>query len=644
MAPCNSKESNASLLERLSCNIFITNFPTTFSATDLWSTCSKYGTVLDVYIPNKVSKQGKRFAFACFNKVSNVGLLIKNLRSVWLGNFHMFANMARFNRDTVSQKPFSNAPSKSSIPSYAKVVKKTKIPNINVDPVMVLEEAETNLEGNLILVGSVKDFKTLSNLHNVINSEESFKVNMRGKVYVVRAKEVTCWVPEFREDTSNQSDFSDDNYVANNNWVKSKDNTQINDDDVEVVLDSFQNQDFIESSVERNLNAPSKWVETKNHSVEKPQKAQKTNDSTPKFPSGLTPQHTEQSGNKLVVDLHEGTPHVTKNQNSHSKVEETKMVSFNVFVVKSFWGNMLFDFATSSARGTWLANNTNLLFILVSSPQELSLKRVLWTYMAGIINCWHGEVIIMGDFNEVPYPSEHYVSSFHSLNAAEFNRFIANSHLIDIPLGGYSFTWFDKYATPESDRAPFEGIFPKCLAYEQSCELEEAVDVINAVKEFFNSSSFLKGCNSSFISLIPKVLGANKLNEFRPISLTGCQFKIIGKILANRLSLVIGDIVSQEQSAFIKGRQIMDGQLILNELISCCKAKKEQCLLLKVDFQKAFDSVRWDHLDEILGKFGFGNKWRGWIRECLNSSKASVWCSNFKVSMDAWLIDQLNAL
>ncbi|GKD67210.1 RNA-directed DNA polymerase, eukaryota, partial [Tanacetum coccineum] len=68
----------------------------------------------------------------------------------------------------------------------------------------------------------------------------------------------------------------------------------------------------------------------------------------------------------------------------------------------------------------------------------------------------------------------------------------------------------------------------------------------------------------------------------------------------------------------------MDGPLVLNELISWCNAKKEQCLLLKVDFQKAFDSVRWDHLDEILSKFGLENKWRGWIRGCLNSSKASV--------------------
>nr|GEV38149.1 RNA-directed DNA polymerase, eukaryota, reverse transcriptase zinc-binding domain protein [Tanacetum cinerariifolium] len=54
------------------------------------------------------------------------------------------------------------------------------------------------------------------------------------------------------------------------------------------------------------------------------------------------------------------------------------------------------------------------------------------------------------------------------------------------------------------------------------------------------------------------------------------------------------------------------------------KRRKEQALLFKVDFQKAFDSVRWDHLGDILGKFGFGRKWRGWIRGCLHSSKASV--------------------
>nr|GFC80304.1 RNA-directed DNA polymerase, eukaryota, reverse transcriptase zinc-binding domain protein [Tanacetum cinerariifolium] len=82
-------------------------------------------------------------------------------------------------------------------------------------------------------------------------------------------------------------------------------------------------------------------------------------------------------------------------------------------------------------------------------------------------------------------------------------------------------------------------------------------DVILAVKEFFSSGVIPNGCNSSFIALIPKVMDAKLINDFRPISLVECQYKIIGKILENRISHVMDSIISQEQTAFIKGRQIM---------------------------------------------------------------------------------------
>nr|GEZ48051.1 hypothetical protein [Tanacetum cinerariifolium] len=166
------------------------------------------------------------------------------------------------------------------------------------------------------------------------------------------------------------------------------------------------------------------------------------------------------------------------------------------------------------------------------------------------------------------------------------------------------------FLAPAWDRSLFDVKFPRCLNSDQVFDLEDMVsneeikravwdcgsdkspgldgftfeflkkfwtivggDVTNAIKESFISSFFPKGCNSSFISLIPKVMDAKHLKYFMPISLIGYQYKIIGKILANRLSLVICDV-----------------------------AKKEQLLMFKVDFQKAFDSVRWDHLDEILGK------------------------------------------
>ncbi|GKD27346.1 RNA-directed DNA polymerase, eukaryota, partial [Tanacetum coccineum] len=79
------------------------------------------------------------------------------------------------------------------------------------------------------------------------------------------------------------------------------------------------------------------------------------------------------------------------------------------------------------------------------------------------------------------------------------------------------------------------------------------------------------------------------------------------------------------QSAFIANRQILDGRpFILNELISWCKFKNYKAMIFKVDFEKAYDSVRWDYLDDILRKFRFGDRWCMWIKGCLNSSMGSV--------------------
>nr|GEV56149.1 RNA-directed DNA polymerase, eukaryota [Tanacetum cinerariifolium] len=125
-------------------------------------------------------------------------------------------------------------------------------------------------------------------------------------------------------------------------------------------------------------------------------------------------------------------------------------------------------------------------------------------------------------------------------------------------------------------------------------------DVFAAVSHFLTFKDIPNGCNSCFLSLIPKVPDANLVKDFRPISLIGSMYKIISEILANRLVGVLGDIVNEVQSAFITERKILDGPFILNEVIQWCKLKKKQSLIFKVDFKKAYDSVRWDFLDNVL--------------------------------------------
>ncbi|GJZ74529.1 RNA-directed DNA polymerase, eukaryota, reverse transcriptase zinc-binding domain protein [Tanacetum coccineum] len=132
-------------------------------------------------------------------------------------------------------------------------------------------------------------------------------------------------------------------------------------------------------------------------------------------------------------------------------------------------------------------------------------------------------------------------------------------------------------------------------------------DVARFVHDFFRSYHFPTGCNSSFIALILKVSNAKHVSDFRPISLIGCQYKIICKLLVNRLSTVIGNSISPVQSAFIKGRNILDGPLILNEVLDWYHQRKKELMIFKVNFEKAFDSLHWDFLYLILDKLVNGS-------------------------------------
>ncbi|GJZ02652.1 putative RNA-directed DNA polymerase [Tanacetum coccineum] len=155
-------------------------------------------------------------------------------------------------------------------------------------------------------------------------------------------------------------------------------------------------------------------------------------------------------------------------------------------------------------------------------------------------------------------------------------------------------------------------------------EIWEAGDIITVIQWFWENEEISKGCNSSFITLIPKVTDPIGLGDFRPISLIGCYYKIIAKLLVERLKIVVGKLVGEVQNAFIKGRYILDGVLIANETVNYMKQKKRKCLIFKVDFEKAYDSLNWKYLMEVMKCMGFGNKWCRWIDVCLKSASISV--------------------
>jgi len=98
----------------------------------------------------------------------------------------------------------------------------------------------------------------------------------------------------------------------------------------------------------------------------------------------------------------------------------------------------------------------------------------------------------------------------------------------------------------------------------------------------------------------------------------------LAKLLANRLRTVIGSVISDTQSAFIKGRHILDGILVANEVVDKAKKCNKDLLLFKVDFEEAYDSVDWKYMEDVMEKMAFPTLWRKWMRECVTTASSSV--------------------
>jgi hypothetical protein len=133
-------------------------------------------------------------------------------------------------------------------------------------------------------------------------------------------------------------------------------------------------------------------------------------------------------------------------------------------------------------------------------------------------------------------------------------------------------------------------------------------DFLSMFQDFWEGHLDIKRLNFEVITLVPKVKEANCIKQYRPICLLNVDYKCFTKVLTNRLVSVAQRVVGKNQTDFIKGRNILEGVVVLHEVIHELHSSKQKGLILKIDFEKAYDRVRWSFLEQVMIGKGFPPK------------------------------------
>nr|GEW01443.1 RNA-directed DNA polymerase, eukaryota [Tanacetum cinerariifolium] len=633
---------------KVSISVFITNFSDQAGAKELWNPCKQYGHVVDAFIPDRRSKIGKSFGFIRFIKVFDAERLVNNLCTAWIGSHRLHANIARFQRPTGenSSRNFGHNGEKKkydkgnngNFNSDAHVLKGVSHPNgdtTNAPSLVIGDDCVNQEDYSCCLNEKVKEFGSLKVvLADMVNIFESFKIIYQGKTFWVRAKEVPGWSMEFEEQLDEDSEPEDDIFGGVDK--PNTDNSEEAFEDENVVPDTIINGkkmlyeylmhvmaswkgdviimgDFNEVSysnerfgsnfnVKRanafnlfNIQAGLEEIPLGGCSFTWCHKSGSKMSKLDQFLSSesllsVCPTLSSITLDRFLLDhrpilLRESTYDYGPSPFRFFKYW-AKVDGFEKLIVES-WSDTaacgmrqifknskimlkseLADVELVIDKGNASEEVIYKRLEIVNSINELEKQQAMeiaqkakmkWAiegdenskYYHGILNKKMNNLAIRGVPNKTRYvPVTKFSSQLNSMQRMDME---VNVTIEEIKNAVWDYG-IDK--SPRQDGFSFDfyrrfwSVIPK--------------DVVAAVKCFFHYGSIPKGYNSSFTALIPKILDAKMVKDFRLISLIGSLYKIIAKILANRLVTVLGDVINEINRLLWRIDRFLTVRIVLN--------------------------------------------------------------------------------
>nr|GEV89176.1 hypothetical protein [Tanacetum cinerariifolium] len=553
MGDCRSFKSKEDLTQRISKSVFVTNFPNQFSARDLWNVCNAYGKVVDVYIPLKKSKAGKKFAFVCFLKVDNLDRLADNLCTIWIGRLRLHANPVRYQRETRASS-FKSTKDINALPNLYVIFSNEGFEHINITylggfSVRIDSDSLSSKEKIIKHVGVASWFNGLLPASNSFVSDErivwisveaeddsSFpfkklcvitrpnviindKINVivKGQVYWIRVRELHVWTLEFNNDPNDNSsaegDF-EDGVVEHISETKGSEGELVKEAKIDHVSESScknNKEDEYENHGESVTLGDFNEVRSEHERFGTSFNALTANEFN----------HFISMAGFVDLPL-EGYSYTWSHKSASKMSKLDRLADLDKLFDQGKGSKGLVNEMSMFLKELQAFNASFLLDMAQKAIVHWSIERdANYKYFHGINNQKMSQLAIRDVLVEVSYQNEDLerTVTYEEIKCSVWDCGSNKS------LRPYGFTF-------------------EC--YQRHWKLIDQ-DVVNAIFNFFSFGKFPPWCNSSFITHIPKTQDAKKI----------------------------------------------------------------KAMIFKVDFEKAFDSVMWDYKDDILNKFGFGVKCGG---------------------------------